>query len=516
MRKGIMKAASIFTAAAMMAVMALPAFAAEGDLPTNANNQAETPLLHNYNTATAEASSFVTKNLLMAKGATTPAKTFNYVITPIQLSTTTNVDTGNTTNGTTVPPDKEPVITIKQGTNAVNKIVTTKGEAGVIVDASSHAFSATGTERLVQKTATIMDKDGTELTGADFPYAGEYVYTITETPDANDASIQFSKASYQIHIFVANKTAETTDYNGTKDANGTDGLYIAAISAARMTNTDDYNAATAATPTKVNTTDLHGYNNTGNALDFQNLYVEYSKLSLQKKVAGAYADQTKFFTFNTKIDLPATGVIKNADGTVKTKSYTAYVYNAETNTRVAEADNKDSSGTTHPVAYTFTVGDDGVGVAQNVLLKHNQYLRFENDDTDKTANLPVGTTYTSTETKEADYTATASLIYSTKDDAGNDVNTDKTAALGNAAKAANKDLTVIEYTEAGYAADPKTVDHTLVGEGLGNAAEFLNTYKTVTPTGIVIDNLPYIMLILLAIGGLFAVIAGKRRKRNTQ
>lgn len=507
------KTACFLAAAALIAAPALPAFAE--DLPTNANTgTAENPVIHNVNTASAEATSFITKNFIMDRNVTTPAETFTFTIEGTTLTDINNTDTGKN-NGATVPEEKEPEIKVKQDGNAtLNQIAIADGTAGTFVDANSREESATGTVRLVQKTAAFTDQDGNPLTGADFPYAGEYVYTVKETAGTNtagtDTAVKYSSAEYQVHFFVANKTANTTNYNGDDgalDANGGAGLYIAAISAARMTTTDDYNATkTDFTPVKVNTTLGSGYNKAANALDFQNMYVEYSKLKLAKKVSGPYADQTKYFTFSTKIDVPAAGVVKNAAGDPLTASYTAYVYDASVtpNTRVAAADNNG-----HPVEYTFVSG-----TAQDVLLKHNQYLLFETSDGEK--NLPVGTTYTSTEAAAPDYTATAKVTYSTKDAERNDVNTDKTEALGNAAKAANKDLTVIEYTEAGFQANPKTVDKTLVGEGTGNAAEFLNTYKSVTPTGIVLDNLPYILLVLLGAAGMFLlVLAGKKRRKHT-
>jgi len=502
MKRSLKRIAALMTAVVLTAVMTVPAFAALGSnlLPTDANGTTDT--IHNKNTETEEATSFITKNFLMDKGITkTPAETFNYVIEKTYLAAASNIDLTQKDNGDTVPITDEPVITIRQGTGTLNQIVIAEGAASTVVDATSHLASATGTQNLVQATADFKDANGDTLTGSDFPHAGEYVYTITETADSSNTAVKYSTAKYQVHIFVANIATKDTDYNGIKDANGADGLYIAAISAARMTTTDDYNATeTGATVTKVNTTTGNGYNGTGNALDFQNMYVKYSKLKLAKRVSGAYADQSKYFTFNAKIDLPATGVIRNAAGEIVTTQYKAYVYDA--NGKVAAANNNGNA-----VEYTFENG-----TAQDVLLKHGQYLLFENAD--KTPNLPVGTTYTAKETGVTDYIPSASVTYSKVSATGTQDDTDKTAALGNTSATKGGDLTVIEYTEAGYAASPKTVDHTLVGEGLGNATEFLNTFKSVTPTGIIIDNMPYILMILLAGAGLFFILAGKRRRKE--
>jgi hypothetical protein len=44
-------------------------------------------------------------------------------------------------------------------------------------------------------------------------------------------------------------------------------------------------------------------------------------------------------------------------------------------------------------------------------------------------------------------------------------------------------------------------------------ADFANKYKTVTPTGIAVNDLPYIVMIALAISGLAAFVALKSRQR---
>ncbi|MDR1068034.1 MAG: hypothetical protein LBL36_02165, partial [Clostridiales Family XIII bacterium] len=53
----------------------------------------------------------------------------------------------------------------------------------------------------------------------------------------------------------------------------------------------------------------------------------------------------------------------------------------------------------------------------------------------------------------------------------------------------------------------------LVREAASGAA-FTNTYDITTPTGIILNNLPFVGLIVLAMAALGAFIAVKSRKRN--
>jgi hypothetical protein len=55
----------------------------------------------------------------------------------------------------------------------------------------------------------------------------------------------------------------------------------------------------------------------------------------------------------------------------------------------------------------------------------------------------------------------------------------------------------------------------LVGETTAAAshADFTNTREEITPTGIIMNNLPYVGLILLAVAALIAYIAVKSKKR---
>lgn len=49
-----------------------------------------------------------------------------------------------------------------------------------------------------------------------------------------------------------------------------------------------------------------------------------------------------------------------------------------------------------------------------------------------------------------------------------------------------------------------------------NTVAFTNEYQSASPTGIFMDNLPFILLILVAVGGIVAYLAVKRRKAHSK
>ena len=64
---------------------------------------------------------------------------------------------------------------------------------------------------------------------------------------------------------------------------------------------------------------------------------------------------------------------------------------------------------------------------------------------------------------------------------------------------------------ADYGVALSTVDR-LVGEGKDSAADYTNTHDSVTPTGLHLNDLPFIAMIALAILGITGYIMIKSRK----
>ncbi|NCC43650.1 MAG: hypothetical protein EOM18_08725 [Clostridia bacterium] len=130
-------------------------------------------------------------------------------------------------------------------------------------------------------------------------------------------------------------------------------------------------------------------------------------------------------------------------------------------------------GTVGTTEYTFVPG-----TATTVKLADGDVLSF--------ADLPVGTKYTAVEAGTANYTPSVKITVNGAD-------------------------TPIELNAAAGA--ELSTEERVVGEST-NKAEFTNTYKTVTPTGIIVHNLPFIMMILVAIGGALVYVISRRRRYN--
>ena len=119
-------------------------------------------------------------------------------------------------------------------------------------------------------------------------------------------------------------------------------------------------------------------------------------------------------------------------------------------------------------SYTFQSG-----VAQQFKLRHDQTLEFD--------TIPAGAKYTLIETGTTGYTASNEYL----------VNGVKNTGLGS------------QSTDF-------SVTNILIGEKT-NSNNITNTYQDVTPTGLLIDNLPFILMIGLGLAG-FVILSKKRRQ----
>lgn len=130
--------------------------------------------------------------------------------------------------------------------------------------------------------------------------------------------------------------------------------------------------------------------------------------------------------------------------------------------------------------YTGKVGEKDYvfsnGQATVVTLSHGQKLKFE--------DLPAGTTYSVTETGKAGYIPTASIIENGEQASSQSANEGENLAVSNK----------------------------LVGEN-ANSTAFTNAYNdnTITPTGIIINNLPFVLMVAIAGSGLALYVVSKRR-----
>ena len=119
----------------------------------------------------------------------------------------------------------------------------------------------------------------------------------------------------------------------------------------------------------------------------------------------------------------------------------------------------------------------------------NYTIKLKNGESVSFDSVPVGTTYTITEKQDRDFTGALDITYG-----------DGTS-----------DTTVTGAKGANITATDKLVKETTTGT---NEAKFTNTFEDITITGVVTNNLPFIMMILVAGASIlgFALISIKRRR----
>ena len=79
---------------------------------------------------------------------------------------------------------------------------------------------------------------------------------------------------------------------------------------------------------------------------------------------------------------------------------------------------------------------------------------------------------------------------------------------------------VAAFPAATITPDPREPGEAANVEGLlaagTNTVAFTNEYQSASPTGVFMDNLPFILLVLVAVGGIAAYLAVKRRKAHSK
>ena len=195
----------------------------------------------------------------------------------------------------------------------------------------------------------------------------------------------------------------------------------------------------------------------GEALKFISTYSKTATLSVYKEVVGDYANKKKEFTF--VVNFAAAGNVTGSN------SYSYYI--SENGTKVPGSD----------TAYTI----NGTG-SVTVQLTHNQAAVFE--------GLPTGTKFYAIENKDTKYTSKGEI-------SSNGVvtsNISQTDTSGN----------LLLNATANENAD------TLIGEGI-NYAKAINTENNISVTGVIFDNLPFLILIVIGATGVGYYIIKRKR-----
>ncbi len=201
--------------------------------------------------------------------------------------------------------------------------------------------------------------------------------------------------------------------------------------------------------------------------EFENTYEKNTaELTISKAVVGSSADLTKQFEYEIVFTYPT------VDGGLD---------DAHTLTK----------GTNVVFTRTSTTADD----AKQVVADNKFTFTLADKDSVKFTGLPVGTTYTLNEAGEQNYVA-------------------KVAVTENGATAVNTENseTNTKLDAQGKARDEKGTTTILVGENT-NKADFTNTMKEVTITGVVTNIAPFVAMMVAAIAAIALYLVGKRKLR---
>lgn len=190
-------------------------------------------------------------------------------------------------------------------------------------------------------------------------------------------------------------------------------------------------------------------------MSFDNIYVKDSSLTIEKKVTGAQADKTKHFNFTINMTKASTDTRAFYTGTI---------------TKCGKCEEAHQN-----VVLTFD--NDGNATA-NVELCDGDTITFD--------KIAAGTRYTVTEAGATDgYTPSVAVVEN-----------------GGTA----------EQINATREADEITADNKLIGEK-ANSVVFTNAYADTPITGVIINNLPYVVLAAAAVCALVALVLINRRRQ---
>ena len=179
-------------------------------------------------------------------------------------------------------------------------------------------------------------------------------------------------------------------------------------------------------------------------------------LEISKVITGDYANMFEAFDFEVTLLNPG----------MTTSTFTG---------KIVDANNTFVSTVSVPV-----------GTTTSFQLKHGWKLVFENDTINSTTALPVGTQYITTELFSDGYTPEVRINGST-----------------NPATTTDDGSGNISHSAVAIASS-------------SNTAAWTNVYRLISPTGIIINKLPYILLVVVSIGGFVGYIMLKRRQAKKQ
>ena len=332
-------------------------------------------------------------------------------------------------------------------------------------------------------TSSATSIAGTNLftLGINYAHVGVHSYLVKEVAGTNP-NITYSQAEYIVNVHVVT------------GANPGD-FVIAGISVVQTVDQD----GTPMTPVPP----LLGVK--ADEIIFENTYSELGKLSISKEVADGPnfpADVNRYFEFEATVEAPVTAP---AGTTYKARVYDMNALpNLDTDTDATIAGLNETSAANY--AGTLSTDARGLyievtpGTAFEFKLKHEQELMFD--------EIHLGATYTVEETGVPNYTPTLDVIVS-----GSSIDNQADPLItGPITGPTGADWSTEEFDYAGTLGAGGNI---LVDAGV-NRADFVNTFDDTPYTGLLVENLPFILMFLAAIAALSGYVVFTSRKKKQQ
>jgi len=334
----------------------------------------------------------------------------------------------------------------------------------------SVSFNSSETSATSGGVSSVVKETGNIFAGITFPHAGVYVYEITENANTNPSidsninheTLTYSGAKYTLTVYVKADGGQTYVWGvGDVATFGDDGLLGSGDKVDPTPGGEDGTSYS-----KMIFTNIYTHTNGSDDPDNPDPATE-SSLIVSKTVTGEFGSQTQYFDYTMDLALPSLVATPPA-------FYRAYV--VEGATVVTSEDN----------AAAALLGTDAGGTYIKVALdrsttfslKHGQKLVF--------VDTPVGTTYSVKENGTLGYQAKVTVT----------TNTIAAAPLSGPSLGA-----------------PVSANNQTVGESV-NRADFVNDRSDVTPMGLNLADLPFIGMIIVAVGALVVFVALKLRRRG--
>ena len=339
-----------------------------------------------------------------------------------------------------------------------------------ISKASGTVTDASGTE-----ISSMISDDGPDLSIADISYVGTDagttgaeagLKTVKKTMEIKDeegddlTADDFTHAGYYAYTIEEVQDTYTTD--STEIMAYSDAEYTIFVEVINDENAASTKGLRIASIKGMKTVDNDGSNITdvkvetgvdNTEIDFRNVYSKNSGLTISKTVTGDLGSHTQAFPFSLTLTKPAILNELEAMGVTVPDTYSVTLPNG------------------NPLNFTF--GDDIATASGSFSLKHGESISF--------SKLPVGMKYTLSENS------------------------------GVAIRHYNTYITVQENGTAFEKVTGVTVSDKLVGEGV-NKADVENKYSANPITGIISNNLPFVVLIGVAVLGVAVYMIVKRSR----